>query len=97
MNIEGLWKYDKLIKAYEAEVQHNMELEKDYDNLLEELEEYKEKIITARQELEDLKKTRYIWDATRREWLPESGTLQQIQRHVAFPLIAKVGGEIHES
>lgn len=56
MNIEGLWKYDKLIKVYEAEVQHNMELEKDYDNLLEELEEYKEKIITARQELEDLKK-----------------------------------------
>ena len=111
MNIEGLWKYDKLIKAYELEVKHNMELEQEYDQLLQELDSYKEKISDLRQdlahddkqihdlrkELKKLKETCYVWDFTRREWLPESGTLQQIQRHVAFPLIAKVGGEIHES
>ena len=90
MNIQGLWKYDNLIKAYEQEVKHNVALEKENDELLEELYEHKEKIREMQDLIDKYQKTKYIWDPERREWLPASGTISEIQRKVPFPLVAHV-------
>ena len=90
MNIKGLWKYDNLVKAYQQEFEYNQKLEKEHDELLEELYEHKEKIKELQDLLDKYQKTKYIWDPHRREWLPESGTITEIQRKVPFPLIAYV-------
>lgn len=80
MNINGLWKYDELVKQSKNEKMLLL-------NKINRLEEEIKKLKAENKKLKSDTTPRWAWDEKRREWLPANGTISYIATHVPFPVM----------
>lgn len=74
-------RYERLLIEYKTTV---AALKKQNEELTTEIESLESKLN---------KRVEYTWDSTRCQWLPKTGTLEQLRRRVPFPLVAYVEGQ----